>query len=153
MCTIFGTKMAQFVLKKLFLVQNIVITFIYLLALFIVQNLKNYYNKSRIMMMHHFWAQNCPFTPNNVFLENYYYHSHLPIRTFHCSKLKKKFFQQIQSLFLFFYQGLLLRTLTTHRTAGEERGPSFIPLYHFHPLTNIQIFICNFACEMTITYF
>ena len=32
-------------------------------------------------------------------------------------------------------------------------GPSFIPLYHFHPLTNIETFICNFACEMTITHF
>ena len=53
----------------------------------------------------------------------------------------------------FFHQGFLSRTLTTHRTAGEGRGPSFIPLYHFHPLTNIQTFICNFACEMTITYF
>ena len=34
--------------------------------------------------------------------------------------------------FFFFYQGFLSRTLTTHRTAGEGRGPSFIPLYHFH---------------------
>ena len=49
----------------------------------------------------------------------------------------------------FFYQGFLSRTLTTRRTAGEGRGPSFIPFYHFHPLTNIQTFICNFACEMT----
>ena len=40
----------------------------------------------------------------------------------------------------FFYQRFLSRTLTTHRTAGEGRGPSFIPLYHFHPLTNIQTF-------------
>ena len=55
--------------------------------------------------------------------------------------------------FFFFYQGFISQTLTTHRTAGEGRGPSFIPLYHFHPLTNIQTFICNFACEMTITYF
>ena len=38
--TIFGTKMAPFVLNKNFLVQTIVITFIYLLALFIVENLK-----------------------------------------------------------------------------------------------------------------
>ena len=53
----------------------------------------------------------------------------------------------------FFYQGFLSRTLTTDRTAGEGRGPSFIPLYHFHLLTNIQTFICNFAGEMTITYF
>ena len=37
----------------------------------------------------------------------------------------------------FFYQGFLSRTLTTHRTAGEGRGPLFIPLYHFHPLKNI----------------
>ena len=49
---------------------------------------------------------------------------------------KKKFF---------YYQGFLSQTLPTHRTAGEERGPTFIPLYHFHPLTNIQTFICNFA--------
>ena len=35
----------------------------------------------------------------------------------------------------------------------EGKGPSFIPLYHFLPLTNIETFISNFACEMTITYF
>ena len=38
-----------------------------------------------------------------------------------------------------FYQDFLSRTLTTHRTAGERRGPSFIPHYHFRPLTNIQL--------------
>ena len=54
---------------------------------------------------------------------------------------------------LFFYQGFLSQTLTIHRTAGEGRGLSLIPLCHFHPLTNIEIFICNFACEMTIAYF
>ena len=51
----------------------------------------------------------------------------------------------------FFYQGFLSQTLTTHRTAGEGRGPLFIPIYHFHPLTNIQTFMCNFVREMTIT--
>ena len=56
-------------------------------------------------------------------------------------------------LFLFFYQGFLSRTQTTHRTAGEVMGPFFIPLHHFHALSNIQIFVCNFACGMTITYF
>ena len=35
---------------------------------------------------------------------------------------------------------------------GRE-GTIFILLYYFHPLTNIQTFICNFACEMNITYF
>ena len=53
-------------------------------------------------------------------------------------------------LHFFFYQGFLPRTQTTHRTAGEGRGPSFIPLHHFHPL--IQTFICNFACEMNIIF-
>ena len=56
-------------------------------------------------------------------------------------------------LAFFFYQGFLSQTLTTHRTAGEGRGPFSIPFYHFHPLTNIQTFMCNFAHEMTITYF
>ena len=61
----------------------------------------------------------------------------------------------VAALFInfFFLLGVSSQTLTIHRTAGEERGPSFIPLYHFHPLTNIETFICNFACEMTITYF
>ena len=39
------------------------------------------------------------------------------------------------------YQGFISRTLLTHKTAREVRGPSFIPLYHFYPLTNIQTFI------------
>ena len=51
--------------------------------------LKNPYSGSRIMTMHHFWTQNDPFAPNNLFLENYYYHSHLPISSFHCAKFKK----------------------------------------------------------------
>ena len=53
----------------------------------------------------------------------------------------------------FFCQRFLSRTLTPHSTAGKGRGLSFIPFYHSHPLTNMQTFICNFACEMTITYF
>ena len=63
---------------------------------------------------------------------------------------KKKYTKEFV---FFFYQDFLSQTLTTHRTAGEGRGPSFIPLYHFHPLTNIQTFICNFARGMTIIYF
>ena len=63
--------------------------------------------------------------------------------------------QKLQTLVtdsFFFYQGFLSQTLTIQRTAGEGNGPSFIPLYHFHLLTNIQAFINNFACEMTITH-
>ena len=67
---------------------------------------------------------------------------------------KEKRGHTLYRLFIFFfYQRFLSRTLTTHRAAGEGRGSFFIPLYHFHPLTNIQTFICNFAREMTITYF
>ena len=53
----------------------------------------------------------------------------------------------------FFLSGFSSQTLTIHRTAAEGREPSFIPLYHFHPLTNIETFICNFACEMTTRIF
>ena len=53
----------------------------------------------------------------------------------------------------FFYQGFISQKLTIQTTAGEGRELSFIPPYHFHPLTNIQTFIFNFACEMTMAYF
>ena len=36
---------------------------------------------------------------------------------------------------------------------GNQGSHLFIPLYHFHLVTNIQTFIYNFACEMTATYF
>ena len=55
-----------------------------------------------------------------------------------------------EHFFFFFYQGFHSRTLTTHRTVREERGPFSIPFYHFHPRTNIRTFMCNFAREMTI---
>ena len=44
-----------------FLVQTIIITFIYLLAFFIVQNLKKFFLWIRVMRMRNFWAQNGPF--------------------------------------------------------------------------------------------
>ena len=71
-----------FVLNKNFLVQTIVITFIYLLALFIVQSLKTFLQRiqihapfldpkwsigSRIMVMHHFWTKSGPFAPKKSF--------------------------------------------------------------------------------------
>ena len=64
-------------------------------------------------------------------------------------------FHQVKKfLFHFFFlSGVSSQTLTIHRTAEEGRGASFIPLYHFYPLTNIETFICGFACEMIITFF
>ena len=49
--------------NKFFLVQTIIITFIYLLALLMVQNLKNSYSVFRVIRMRHLWAQNCPVAP------------------------------------------------------------------------------------------
>ena len=54
--------------EHIFLVQTIIITFTYLLALFIVQNLKkNSYSRYRVMRMCHFWSENGPYSPNNFF--------------------------------------------------------------------------------------
>ena len=41
----------------------------------------------------------------------------------------------------FFYQGFLSQILMIHKTAGEGRGPSFIPLYHFHPWDDYHVFL------------
>ena len=38
-------------------------------------------------------------------------------------------------------RGFLSQTLAIQRTAGERRGPYFILLYEFRPLTNLQTFI------------
>ena len=66
----FRAQNGPFVLNKIFLVQTIIITFIYLLALFIVQNLKkNSSSGSRVMRMRNFWAQNDPFPQMRIFLK------------------------------------------------------------------------------------
>ena len=47
--------------------------------------------------------------------------------------------------FFFFYQRFLSRTLTTHRTAGEGRGPSFsfLPLPPAHEHSDIYLQLCT----------
>ena len=49
------------------------------------------------------------------------------------------------SFFFFFYQGFLSQTLTTHRTAGEGRGPSFstLPLPPAHEHSDIYLQLCT----------
>ena len=51
-----------------FLVQAIIITFIYLLALFTGQNFKKILTANLVMRMHHFWAQMVQIF---FFVENY----------------------------------------------------------------------------------
>ena len=79
-------------MNNFFLVETIIITFIYLLALIIVQNL-NSYSGSRVMKMCHFWAQNGPFAP-------IFFWKIINIILIYLLKILKKFFQRIQS-----YQG------------------------------------------------
>ena len=45
----------------------------------------------------------------------------------------------------FFYQGFLSRALTTHRTAGEGRGPSYstLPLPSAHEHSDIYLQLCT----------
>ena len=59
----FQDQNGTFALNNFFWVQTITITFIYLLALFIVQNFKNSYCRSRVMRMRYIWAQNGPLAP------------------------------------------------------------------------------------------
>ena len=79
------------VVTKTFLVQTIIITFIYLLALAIVQNLKKFLQQIQSYvdapLLGPKWSI-CP--KQKVFLENYHYHFHLPISPFHWEKFKKK---------------------------------------------------------------
>ena len=65
---------------------------------------------------------------------------------------RKEVFSVNKDWSFFSINGFLSQTLTNQRTERKGRGPSFIPLCHFHPLMNIEKFICNFAFEMAITY-
>ena len=96
----FRAQNGPFVMNYIFLVQTIIVTFIYLLALFIVQNLQKFLlhscRGSRVMRMHHFWAQNGPSAPNNFFfgkLLTSLSPSYYPLSL---DKILKKFFLRIQ---------------------------------------------------------
>ena len=95
MCAICGTKTAHLP-WTIFLVKTIVITFIYLLAIFVVQNVNKFLQRIQNYNEAPFLGLKWPIRPKEIFfLENYYYHSRLPISPFHCAKLKKKFFKKI----------------------------------------------------------
>ena len=89
MCAIFETK-AAYLLRTKFLVQTIVITLIYLLALFIVQNFKKIFTTGPKLRRCAIFGPKVVLFPTNIFFwENYYYHSHLPISPFCCANFKK----------------------------------------------------------------
>ena len=51
----------------------------------------------------------------------------------------------IKIIIIFFYQGFLSQTLTTHRTAGEGRGSSYstLPLPPTHEHSDIYLQLCT----------
>ena len=65
----FQAQNGPFVLNKNFLVKTIIITFIYLLALFIVQNFKKFFELIQSYQDVPFLAKNGPFAPNEFFFE------------------------------------------------------------------------------------
>ena len=123
---------------------------------------RHYENQLYLIVWKFSWIYIARFFQNKTVLSSVYsknlklYKSRLQQRSQSTSQVHKNisiyYYHYFFFGFVFIYQGFLSQTLTIRRTAGEGRGPSFIPLYDFHPLANIQTFICNFACEMTITY-
>ena len=79
-----------------FLVQTIIITFMYLLALFIVQNLKKFLQQIQSSMCH-FWVQNCPFALNKFFFGKLLKSFSSTYQPLSLCKIFKKFFMQILS--------------------------------------------------------
>ena len=78
-----------FVLSNIFLVQTI-ITFIYLLALFIVQNFKKILTANPKLWGCTIFGPKMVHLPQFFFGKKYYYHFHLPIiDPFHCAKFLK----------------------------------------------------------------
>ena len=68
---IFGPKMTHLSWTIFFLVQTIIITFIYLLALFIVQNLKKFLQQIQSYEDAPFLGPKWSICPKQFFLENY----------------------------------------------------------------------------------
>ena len=92
----FQVQNGPFVLNKNFLVQTI-ITFIYLLTLFIEQNLKEFLQQIQSYEMCHFWTQNGPSAPNNFFFGKLLISLSSTYQPLSLCKILKKFFQQILS--------------------------------------------------------
>ena len=63
----FRAQNGPFVMNKIFLVQTIIITFIYLLALFIVQNLKKFLQRIQSYEDAQFLGPKWPISPNENF--------------------------------------------------------------------------------------
>ena len=81
-CAIFGTKMAHLSSTNFFLVQAIIITFIYVLAIFTVQNLKKFLQRIQSYEDVQFLGPKWPISPNENFFRKpvnkpCFFHSYL----------------------------------------------------------------------------
>ena len=66
----FWTQNSPFILNKIFLVQTIIITFMYLLAIFTVQNLKKFLQRIQSYEDATFLGPKWPISPIRIFSEN-----------------------------------------------------------------------------------
>ena len=66
----FWTQNSPFILNKIFLVQTIIITFMYLLAIFTVQNLKKFFQRIQSYEDATFLGPKWPISPIRIFSEN-----------------------------------------------------------------------------------
>ena len=96
-CVIFGPKIAHLPWTKVLWHKPLLLSSTYC-PFSLCKIKKNFYSRSKVMRMHHFWAQNGPFASNNFFFGKLLISfSSLTISPFHYAKFKKKFFHQIQS--------------------------------------------------------
>ena len=86
-----------FVLKKIVLVQTIIITFIYLLALFIVQNLKKFLQRIQSYEDVPFLGPKWSICPKQIFFGKLLISFSSTYQPLSLCKILKKFFQRIQS--------------------------------------------------------
>ena len=83
----FQAQNGPFVLNKIFLVQTIFFTFTYLLALFIVQNLRKFLKPIQSYKDVPFSVPKWPICPEQHFFgTDHFFYFHLPIGPFHWAK-------------------------------------------------------------------
>ena len=73
-------------LEQIFFGANVVITFIYLLAIFIVQNLKEFLQRIQNYDDAPFLGPKWSIFPKQFFFGKLLHHSHVPISPIHCAK-------------------------------------------------------------------
>ena len=93
----FQVQNGPFVLNKIFLVQTIIITFIYLLALFILQNFKKFLQRIKSYEDVPFLGPKWSICPKQIFFLKVIGIILIYLLALPLCKILKKFFQRIQS--------------------------------------------------------